>query len=227
MLVLLNNFGVFMAYFPKQFVEQAVILEPGIGERGDAALQRLKEKGFSVGVGLSEYYAGAIGVMGYQKHIREYCPKDATKKRFGTLPSTAQWLQKNGGRGMFTLLHGDNPDFQLDGYGWTGVETCDELPDHPITSAYRLGERAVGKGLAGDFVQVVVSGTHTLFAHDEGIGLETWRSNRAASLYPKVGFVPIAEAPEDEFRPKLDPTAPDGQVLDRRLYMGYPNELLG
>lgn len=215
-----------MASYPTGFAERTTVIDGGIGQRGDAALARLLEKGFMVATGLTEYFAGAIGVMGYQPHIREYCPKDATESRFGTLASTEKWLQKGGGRGMFLLLRGKGENAQLEGYGWTGVEVCNELPDYPITSAYRIGERGQGKGLAKDFVQVVVSGTNTLYAPNEGIGLETWKSNHAASLYPKVGFVALAEAPEDELRPTLNPDATDGKVLDRRLYMGYPRELL-
>ncbi len=215
-----------MALFPTGFVERVETLDVGIGQRGDAALARIREKGFTIAIGLTEYYAGAIGVMGYQGHIREYCPKDSTESRFGTLASTEKWLQKGGGRGMFLLLRGEGNEAQLEGYGWTGVEACDELPDHPITSAYRIGERGQGQGLGKDFIQVVVSGTNALYAPNEGIGLETWRSNRAAEMYPKVGFVALAEAPEDELRPTLQPGAIGGKVLDRRLYMGYPSELL-
>jgi hypothetical protein len=215
-----------MASFPSGFVERAEILDGGIGQRGDAALARMREKGYSVATGLTVYFAGAVGVMGYQESIREYCPKDATESRFGTLQSTERWLQKGGGRGMFLLLRGEGNNAQLEGYGWTGVEPCDQLPEHPITSAYRIGERAQGQGLGKDFVQTVVSGTNVLYAPGEGIGLETWRSNHAASLYPKIGFIAIAEAAEDEPRPTLSPDAVDGKVLDRRLYMGYPSELL-
>jgi hypothetical protein len=46
-----------MANFPSEFVKQTVILEPGIGERGDTSLRRLREKGYSIGLGLSEYKA--------------------------------------------------------------------------------------------------------------------------------------------------------------------------
>ena len=215
-----------MVNFPTGFVEQIEVLETGIGQQGDAALARIREKGFTVATGLTEYFAGAVGVMGYQDHIRKYCPKDSTESRFGTLPSTEKWLQKGGGRSMFLLLRGNGSNARLEGYGWTGVEPCDELPDHPITSAYRIGKRGQGQGLGKDFVQVVVSGTNTLYAPGEGIGLETWKSNHAAGMYPKVGFVPIAEAPEDEPRPTLQPDAIDGKVLDRRLYMGYPGEEL-
>ncbi|MDB5163877.1 MAG: hypothetical protein JWS12_495 [Candidatus Saccharibacteria bacterium] len=216
-----------MVSFPTGFTERAVTIEGNIGQRGDAALVRLQEKGFTVVTGLTEYFAGAVGVMGYQGHIREYCPKDSTESRFGTLQSTEKWLQKGGGRGMFLLLRGEGNNTQLEGYGWTGVEPCEELPDHPITSAYRVGERGKGQGLGKDFVQVVVSGTNTLYAPGEGVGLETWRSNHAANLYPRVGFVPLSEAAEDELRPSLQQDAVDGKVLDRRLYMGYPSDLLG
>ena len=216
-----------MASFPTGFAERTENLEGSIGQRGDAALVRMRERGFFVVTGLTEYFAGAVGIMGYQSHIREYCPKDSTESRFGTLQSTEKWLQKGGGRGIFLLLRGQqghNP--QLEGYGWTGVEPCDSLPDHPITSAYRIGERAQGQGLGKDFVQVVVSGTNARYAPGEGIGLETWRSNSAASLYPKVGFVLLAEAVKDELRPTLIPDAVDSKIVDRRVYMGYSSELL-
>ena len=215
-----------MSSFPTGFTEHAETLDGGIGQRGDAALARMREKGFTVATGLTEYFAGAIGVMGYQGHIREYCPKDSTESRFGTLQSTEKWLQKGGGRGMFLLLRGENTNAQLEGYSWTGVEPCEELPEHPITSAYRIGERGQGQGLGKDFVQVVVSGTNALYAPGEGIGLETWKSNHAAGMYPKVGFEQQAEAQDDELRPTLQSNAIDGKVLDRRLYMGYPSELL-
>jgi hypothetical protein len=215
-----------MATFPTKFANQIEVLHDGIGLRGDESLLRLREKGYSVAVGVTEYFAGAISVMGYQRSIREYCPRDATESRFASQGSTEKWLQKNGGRGMFLLLSGSEDNKQLEGYSWTGIEQCEELPDHPITSAYRIGERSQGKGLGKDFVQAVVSGTNALFADGEGIGLETWKSNPAADMYLKVGFLFIAEAKEDEPRRTLNSDANDGSVLDRRLYMGYPRELL-
>jgi hypothetical protein len=215
-----------MASFPTSFAERVEILDGNIGQRGNIALAHLREKGYAIAVGLTEYFAGAVGVMGYQSHIREYCPKDATEARFGTLQSTEKWLQKGGGRGMFLLLRGEGGNAQLEGYGWTGVEPCEQLPDHPITSAYRIGERAQGRGLSKDFVQAVVSGTNALYADGAGIGLETWRSNSAAGIYPSVGFALLAQAPEDELRPTLSHDAVDGKVLDRRLYMGYSGDLL-
>jgi len=212
-----------MASFPTGFVNRVEILEPGIGERGDAALTRLHEKGYAIGLGMTEYYAGAVGVMGYQRSIREYCPKDCTEKRFGTLSSTEKWLKKNGGRAPFLLLKDGQ---RLAAYGWSGVEPCDELPDNPITTAYRVSEEFQGKGLGKDFTQVVVSGTRALYAPEEGIGLETWKSNHAAGMYEKVGFTLVHQG-ESEYRPTLDPAALNGKVLDQRLYMSYPDALLG
>ena len=217
-----------MSAFPNTFIETPVPLEPIMDERGNSALERLNERGFIVATGMSRYFAGAIGVMGQQDHIREYCPKDATPARFGTEQSTEKWLKKGGGRAVFLLLEqamekGHEVGQQLSGYAWTGYEECDELPDYKITSAYRLGNTALGKGLAKDFVQIVVSGTHTLYAPDEGIGLETWKSNHAAGLYPKVGFE--LKAQKDDARPSLDPNAINGKVNDTRLFMAYPNDL--
>jgi hypothetical protein len=215
-----------MATFPSGFATRVETVTDGIGQRGDLALKNLQEKGYSVAIGLTEYFAGAIGVMAYQSHIREYCPRDASESRFGSLESTERWLQKGGGRCMFLLLRGFGVNAQLEGYGWTGLEPSKELPNHPITSAYRIGEKGRGRELGRDFIQVVVSGTNALYAPNEGIGLETWRSNHAANLYVLVGFLAVAEAPEDEYRPTLQPDSNDGKVLDRRLYMGYPTELL-
>jgi hypothetical protein len=217
-----------MASFPNSFVETPAILEPTLDVRGNDALIRLNERGFTVATGLSRYFAGAIGVMGQQVHIREYCPKDPTPARFGTEQSTAKWLQKGGGRAVFLLLEcamdkGIEVGQQLTGYAWTGVEACEELPNYPITSAYRLGRTGLGKGLAADFIQTVVSGTHALYAPEDGIGLETWHSNHAAGLYQKVGFELLAQ--KDDIRPTLDPSAISGKTEDTRLYMGFPNEL--
>ena len=220
-----------MSSFPNSFVEKPTPLEPIMDSRGNAALARLNERGYTIGLGLNRYFAGAVSIMGQQDHIREYCPKDATPARFGTKDSTERWLQKGGGRAAFLLLEqvtyrGEAIGQQLMGYSWTGYETCEELPDHPITSAYRLGASALGKHLAGNFIQTVVSGTHALYAPEEGIGLETWQSNHAASLYAKLGFE-LQDRPDQrpELRPTLDPNAVDGKVLDTRLYMAYPGEL--
>ena len=217
-----------MRSFPNSFVEQVTPLEPTLDDRGNDALKRLHERGFVVAAGLSRYFAGAVGVMGQQEHIREYCPKDPTPARFATEASTAKWLQKGGGRAVFLLLEnvfdkGEEAGQKLGGYGWTGYEPCKELPDHPITSAYRLDEHSLGKGLAGDFIQTVVSGTHALYAPDDGIGLETWNSNHAAALYQKLGFELLAQ--KDDPRPTLAPAAENGEVEDTRLYMGYPQSL--
>ncbi len=221
-----------MRQFPNQLVSTVSNLEYTMDARGNAALARLHEKGYTVATGLTPYYAGAISLAGQQNHIREYCPKDATPSRFGTLQSTRQWVTKGGGRGVFLLLgRPDSSNQEVDGqtmhgYGWTGYEASEELPDHPITSAYRLTASALGKHLSKDFVQVVVSGTHTLYAPDEGIGLETWKSNHAAGMYQDVGFA-LQHRPDQpqELRPSLRKDAVDGKILDTRLYMAYPNEL--
>jgi len=220
-----------MASFPNAYIEQTQPLEPNLDTFGNAALDRLHAKGYEVTTGLTRYYAGAISIMAQQPHIGEYCPKDPTVARFGTEQSTERWLQKGGGRATFLLLSQviDKEDIlghKLQGYGWTGYEPNETLPQHPITSAYRLGASALGKHVAGDFIQTVVSGTHKLYAPNDGIGLETWQSNHAAGLYLKVGFVIQSQTHQIiERRPTIDPKAPDGSVEDTRLYMAYPNEL--
>ena len=213
-----------MAHFPNDLADKATNIECDLGNLGNAAISRIHDKGYTVATGLTEYYAGSIALMACQPHIQEYCPSDSTEARFGTLGSTRQWLQHDGGRGFFLLLEGRGDTGRLAGYGWAGVKHCDHLPDHPITSAYRIGQKALGKGLAKDFIQVVVSGTHAMYSDGEGIGLETWESNRAAALYYQIGFTLLFESTEYELRPTL--ANEGGVVLDRRLFMGYPSELL-
>lgn len=214
-----------MAHFPNKLVDKVEAVDGGIGSLGDQALASLREKGFTLAAGLTEYFAGAVGMMGRQPHIREYCPKDATDKRFATLPSTTAWLNKGGGRGMFLLLSGTDPNFQLEGYAWGGIEPCEQLPDHPITSAFRIGDRSAGKGLGRAFTQAVVAAIHTLYGEGEGIGAETWSSNHASGMYERAGFESIAADDLYIPRPTLDPNAVDGEVLDRRLYLGFRSEL--
>lgn len=58
-----------MASYPTRFVDHVETINGDIGQRGNAALTRLREKGFTVAIGLTEYFAGAIGVMAYQRHF--------------------------------------------------------------------------------------------------------------------------------------------------------------
>jgi hypothetical protein len=221
--------------FPKTLANTVEILEPGIGELGDVALRRLHERGYRVATGLTEHYVGAIGLMAWQPHIREYCPKDY-KERFRPLEAAEEWVGKGEkgieGRGTFlllsqTLTKAGRLGYPLEAYGWTGWEPCPQLPDHPITSAYRTGEPA-GRHLGEDFGLVVVHATNALYAPGENIGLETWQSNkRAVEMYKRIGFVlQMNEGQQPELRETLDPNAENGKVLDTRLYMAYPPELL-
>ncbi|MYB40124.1 hypothetical protein F4X86_02530 [Candidatus Saccharibacteria bacterium] len=159
--------------------------------------------------------------MARQEHIVEYCPGDATDRRFASLESTEKWLRKAGGRAVFLLLQrlsGESSPTRLAGYGWTGYEESPRFEAYPITSAYRLGDIALNQGLFKHYVQAVVSATKTLFTM-EGVGLETWQSNDPAfRTYKKVGFSELEIGP-DELRPTL--LKDSGTVLDQRVYMGY------
>jgi hypothetical protein len=227
-----------MAHFPKTLVEQVQPITEDIGERGNDALARLNERGFTVARGLTPYYAGSLAVISQQDHIREYCPRD-TAERFPTPPAIEKWHAKKDGRAPFLLLSdvmykGAPIGEAIDGYGWSGTEPCEALPDHPITTAYRLARRGLRQGLFGDFVQVVTSATNTFYAEGEGIGLETWFSNeKAVGAYEEVGYE-LLDTGEVELRPTLNPGLPGAHMTDKglmapdhRLYMGYPAQLLG
>ena len=220
-----------MSSFPNEFAKDPEILQPDLGRLGNAALERLNRRGYDVAVGLDEYYAGAISIMARQSHIVEYCPRDATANRFGSRISTEEWLRKGGGRAVFLFLEKiedarEELEHQLAGYAWTGYDSMAKFADYPITSAYRLGANALGKKLAADFIQTVVSGTHALFSQD-GLGLETWRSNPAVRIYERLGFFALEAGADlqEEWRPTLNFGAVDGKIADVRLCMGYPKEL--
>ena len=71
------------------------MLEPQITDLNQGALERLRLRGYDLARGLDQYYAEAVGLMGQQPRISEYCPNDATLKRFADLNST-----KNGWKNM-------------------------------------------------------------------------------------------------------------------------------
>ena len=218
-----------MIEFPKEFVELPQILEGDLGNRGQAALERLRQRGYQVSSGLNQFYADAIGSICRQAHIREYCPKDASPARFADEASTRNWLRKQGGRAVFLLLSESIEPAQLVGYAWSGLEAEPVDENYPITTAYRLGQAALGRRLGSDFVQTVVSATATMFAKGRGISLETWQSNQPAiNIYQKLGFFVLeaSQASVEEWRPTLKVSAKAGRVKDRRLYMGYPADLL-
>ncbi|MBL8121655.1 hypothetical protein JNM87_02820 [Candidatus Saccharibacteria bacterium] len=220
-----------MAYFPDKFVEKPEPLERAIGDKGDLALARLENRGFTVATGLTRYFAGAIGIMAQQQHIIEFCPKDATAERFMTEATTERFLASKGGLAMFLLLsqvieNADALSGRLEGYAWAEYSPCDELPNNPIASIYRIGANAKGKGIAKDFVQTVVSATHTLFAPNEGIGLQVWRSNFAVRIYEEIGFThQPSNNTQPQYRPTLDPNAENGLMQDTRLFMAYDPSL--
>ena len=219
-----------MAQFPQKFTQEPRALGNDLDTKGKQALAGLHEKGYEVALGLSKYYAGALSIMSRQAHIMEYCPKDCSSLRFATQGATEKWLSQ--GRAVFLLLQKVEggralADYLLSGYAWTGLDRNEVMEDYPITSAYRLAERALGKKLAADFIQAVISGTHRCFSEGRGLGLETFQSNPAVFIYRKLGFVDLQiNVNQRQWRPTLNPDIPGGQILDRRLYMGYPNFLL-
>lgn len=220
-----------MATFPQSFVKEMRPLPADLGfEDANTAAKELFERGWVVETGMTPEFAGAIGKMAMQPHIREYCPKDAKGSRF-----TPAWMEDSGGRGGFGIRPVDG---QWAGYGWTGPGECEELPNCSITFAVRLGEAGLKKGLAVPFGRLIVAGTAACYGiRREQIGLETWKSNAAAvSAYDRVGFSYITQK-IGEFRPTLKPLGteigehvvfageykgePANMVEDTRLFMEY------
>jgi hypothetical protein len=175
--------------------------------------------------------------MATQRHIVEYCPNDST--RFGTQAAVGKWVGKNGGRLVHVLsrIQADG-DRRPIGWGWEGMGECEELPDHPITLAVRLGEEGLKQGLAMPFTTLIVAGSAALSrANPRQVGLETWASNKAVGVYEKAGFVHITS--KGDMRPTLQPVGtiingnavfefkgkPANMVFDVRRYMAYQGDL--
>lgn len=174
----------------------------------------LAHRGFEVRQGLTAYYAGSVAVMALQPHIKRVCPNDATDARFGSEASTAEWLNKDGGRNMFVLLKDQERLGQrLVGYGWTGPATVDELPGSETTFAVRLGKEAVGKHLSLSFTSLIIAGSREMFG-SQNFWLETWESNQpAVATYKKAGFEIVQAMPEIRGKGRQK------KYLDARLFM--------
>lgn len=186
------------------------------------AIERLCNRGLAVHIGLSKLDIPQIQQMAQDPRIVEYCPND--KRRFA---DPEKWVSK--GRAFFTLR--DIGSGAIAGYGWSGPEPCQKLPNHPITTAFR----SLSPGSGADFTRVVAGATRAIYTN-KGMGLETWASNqRAVHTYLKVGTLLVATESYDNngrriIRPTLDTqnaalVNESGQpaVQDTRLYMRFPN----
>jgi hypothetical protein len=217
----------YMAQFPNAFAEQMQLSPQDLGSQAaNEAARSLAERGFVVEAGITPYLAGAIGQMATQPHIVEYCPNDAT--RFGTEPAVRRWIGKNGGPQVLAISKiQENGDRRPIGWGWEGMGDTEELPDHPITFAVRLGEEGLKQGLAVPFTILIVAGSAALSGADpRNVGLETWGSNKAVGVYEKAGFVPVTT--KDDVRPTLQPvgTVINGKTVVAGKYKGKPANLV-
>lgn len=223
-----------MSSYPTGFSADLQPLPVDLGERGNEARARLAARGFIVVAGHTEYTAGTVSAIARQPHIKDkMCPKDPTEKRFGSLGSTREWLKKGGGRAMFLLarvatggveLNIDKPvqdQVVVEGYGWTGNEPCDKLPNNPTTFAVRVGENALGNRAAEPFTTLIITGSAALYGAT-GFGLETWEDNtKAVAAYEAAGWQLENRAENEERR------LADGTVeLATRRYYSYPDEYL-
>ena len=207
--------------FPATFTNALRALEPSeLDQAGTAAIEKLRQRGFEVVVGVTLADVPYITEIAQQQAVREYCPKDLTQ-RFGDSEMMTAWLGKNGGRAMFLLR--DVEHHVVRGYGWTGLGTCEELPDYTTTFGVRLDERVSGQGLGTPFVTTILSGSTALFGAQRVWG-ETWGSNvGAVKTYLKLGAKLVSV--KDDWRPTLTttPSVVDGKRQDIHLLMTFPS----
>ena len=213
--------------FPTAFSSELIPLtEVDLSDQGRQALENLALKGLEVVSGIRTADVDEIRALAETKAVREYCPKDVN--RFNQ-----RWIEK--GRGVFLLRVTGSEEIR--GYSWSGPEKCEELPDHPNTTAFRT----VAPGTGRDLTVATVEGSRALHS-EEGYGLETWASNtRAVSIYSKVGARlvrardternPDTGQTEPIMRPTLSPRQYDPVIAgehyryDTRLYMAFPTRL--
>ncbi len=202
--------------FPTEFNQHLEILDANQLDRdGQRAVRAMYDMGFDVTAGVLESDVDHITAIAQQHGVREYCPNDATK-RFGSKAMMESWLTKNGGRGMFILRAAG----VVAGYGWTGPERSDALPETTTTFAVRLSEHAgaTGRGLGSLFTTAIVSGSMALYGA-EGIGLETWGSNtKAVRSYLRSGAELVST--QDDVRPTWV-SGNSEQRQDIRLFMQF------
>lgn len=210
-----------MNTFPTQLTPETFQIQPGdTTQLGNQAIEHLYDRGLMLHGGLAEADIEQIQTLARSPKIVEYCPND--RRRFGDPES---WVQK--GRSLFTLREFGSA--AIVGYAWSGPEPCAQLPDHPITTAFRTIIPGTGK----DLVVAVVESTRQQHG-DAGIGLETWASNTAAvRTYLRAGaqlLNTVSHSPHGDriLRPTLD-TANASVVNhagafahDTRLFMGFP-----
>jgi hypothetical protein len=199
----------------------------GLRHNAELALATLAHKEIIVVSGLVEADVPQITAIAGQTGVREFCPKDMGKRFPDAETIASDWLPK--GRGAFLALDAAN-DGRIVGYGWTGPELCDELPDCETTFAVRLCEEVAGRGLGAPFTTLIVAGSMALHGAEK-IGLETWGSNAAAvRSYVNAGAQLVRT--RDSERETQNPDQADridgkGRMLrrDTRLYMQFPQTM--
>lgn len=205
-----------MSNFPTDFSAELVPLrEIGLNERGQASLDRIHARGFTVYSGIREVDAPDILEVAEMGEIPEYCPNDLT--RFNK-----KWLEK--GRGAFQMRH-DTTD-ALHAYAWGG-------PEHDETTT---AFRSIVKGTGLDLVIATVEALKVMYDVDEeSITLETWASNPAVKTYINAGVTFTGNRSEElnketgqvepVMRPTLKPRKHDVYDLDTDTYSRYDTRL--
>jgi RimJ/RimL family protein N-acetyltransferase len=210
--------------YPTTFTDTPVSLDDfELDQVGTAAIEKLRQRGFEVVTGVRPEDVPFITEIAKQQAVREFCPKDLAN-RFGDREMMEQWLRKNGGRAVFLLR--DIEHKQVRGYGWTGLQPCEELPEYTTTFGVRLDERVSGQGLGTPFVAALLSGSMAAYGTERVWG-ETWGSNiGAVKTYLRIGAVLVGT--KDDWRPTLE-TAPgvvEGMRQDVRLLMKFPQTVV-
>jgi hypothetical protein len=229
-----------MSHFPRTFAEQIQELPADLGERGNAARDRLAENGFEVVAEITRELLPQLMANARQESTLEWCPKEPGPGRFENETSTELWLDKGDktldeyGRGLFLLmptlgnkiLPVEKDEKLIVGHGWEGPEVSpamSEVDPTPIipggttTFALRMSEAIAGRrlGLARDFTELIVAGSAIMYGAKD-VWLETWKGNSAAvRTYGQVGFEYVHEKPHQE-RPTRKPVGyefPDGHVV--------------
>lgn len=200
-----------MKAFPIGFTDEVEVLGADYDEPTNSAIDDLAERGFIILHGLSTELQPQIYAMAREKHIREYCPRDCTEERFGTIESTAKWLST--GHAFFMLAKKTDNGFKVVGYGWSAPKETEKVPGGRTTFAVRLGEDGLGQRLSLPFCKVIIGATAGIYGVDS-FWLETWASNAGAvHLYGELGFKKVEEV--KSLRPTVD--GPD--IPDTRLFM--------
>ena len=173
-----------MSEYPTHLVEEVMPIPASVDQ------SELNSRNLYVMQGLDLSLASQLVERSNEPHVVKFCPNDAPK-RFKDVAAVEAWQTKQ--RLSLPLVSKlGNGALRLEGFGWMGPgapgEDEPQIPGALITYAERIYSDAVGQGNALPYARAMLD-THDALYGNEGVWLEAWVKNEAATkTYKNAGF---------------------------------------